>query len=121
MADEILVSIVDDEEDVRCATVALLRSSGIAARAYGSAEAFLASQDAASCGCLVTDVHMPGMDGLELMRRLRDRGSKTAVILITAYPSAQLRESAEALGAKGFFEKPVDASKLLSCVESCIG
>jgi FixJ family two-component response regulator len=115
-----VVSVIDDEEDVRSATAALLRSAGMEAHVYASAEEFLASTDFGACGCVVTDLHMPGMNGLDLVRRLRAEGCQVPVIVITAYGADQVRRSAESLGANGFFEKPVDADALLSCIEGCI-
>ncbi len=90
-----MISIVDDDEAVREATKGLIRSLGYGAATFGSAEEFLESDLVHSSSSLITDVHMPGMSGIELQYRLIADGHRLPVIFITAYPKAEVRARAE--------------------------
>lgn len=112
------VSIVDDDAEVRAATASLVRSIGLNARTFGSAEEFLASPGLEETDCLVVDVHMPGMSGLELQGALKPLGRSFPVIVMTGRASEDLRAQAIANGAAAFFEKPFDIEAFLACVEA---
>lgn len=111
-----MIAIIDDDDEVRSATENLIQSCGLETCSFDSAQAFLDSSAAAESECLITDVQMPGMSGMELSRTLLDRGIHVPTIFITAFPQERLRQQAESLGAVGFFSKPFDAGRLLKCV-----
>ena len=115
------ISIVDDDESVRTAMGRLVRSLGYRAHEFASAEAFLASPVLAETACLVTDIQMPGMSGLDLQDELRARGNALPVIFITAFPSDAVRVRTEAGGAAGLFVKPVDVQAMIACLEAELG
>ena len=89
----------------------LLRSHGVEMYAFETAEAFLALADEAAIGCLVTDLHMPGIGGIELLKRLRQRGVAYPIIVMSARESAQA--TAEAYGADAYLPKPFDGDELI--------
>jgi FixJ family two-component response regulator len=115
-----LISIVDDDESVRSAMSSLVRSLGFAAVAFASAEEFLASPRLTETSCVVVDVQMPGMSGLELQSELASRDRRMPVIFITAFPEDRIRRRAEAAGAAGFFGKPVDSQALIRCLDDVL-
>ncbi len=108
-----LISIVDDDESVRVAVSSLVRSLGFRACTFASAEAFLGSPELGETACLVSDVQMPGMGGLELQRVLVERQAGVPVIFITAFPEEPVRQRAESAGALGFLSKPFDGQTLI--------
>jgi len=112
-----LISIIDDDEALCSSLVDLLRSVGYRAEQHNSAEAFLASPNPSRVDCILADIHMPGMSGLDLLRRLHERGIMTPVILITALPDKHLDDEATALGAQCLLRKPFETNLLLDCVE----
>jgi FixJ family two-component response regulator len=116
-----MVSIVDDDESVRLAMEGLVRSLGFAAHTFRSAEDFLNSPRVDDTACLITDVQMPGMSGLELQSRLRARGSRMPIIFITAYPEHNTRRRAEAAGALAFLEKPSDSGIMAKFLNQALG
>lgn len=107
-----LVSIVDDDPFVRAATSSLVRSLGWEAREFASGPAFLASGMATHTQCLVCDVQMPAMDGIELLDRLLGQGIHVPTLFITALASARVRERVQASTALCLIEKPIDAREL---------
>jgi FixJ family two-component response regulator len=114
------IIIIDDDDEVRVATANLVRSYGLEAHGFSSAEAFLASPEVDLADCLVTDVQMPGMTGIELQAELNRRGCNLPTIFITAYPEKRLRRQAEAGGALCFLSKPFDATVLMECIDQAI-
>ncbi|MGY3617803.1 response regulator transcription factor [Bradyrhizobium sp. USDA 10063] len=110
------LAIVDDDEALCSALVDLMRSVGYRAEPYASAETFLASPNLFSLDCIVADIHMPGMSGLQLARSLQEGGITTPVILITALPDQRLDDEAMAVGAYGLFRKPFETSAFLDCI-----
>ena len=112
-----VVSIVDDDESVRAAMSSLVRSLGYEALVFASAEAFLASPRISDTSCLIVDIQMPGMSGLDLQSELQARRSAIPVIFITAFPEERIRRRAEAAGAVGFFGKPVDGHTIIKCLD----
>ncbi len=117
MADNQVVHVVDDDADVRQSLVFLLSTAGHAVRVYDSAIAFLDAADGAQEGCLVTDIRMPGMDGLELQRRLKAMGLGLPVIVITGHGDIQLAVEAMKAGAVDFIEKPFNDEALLGAID----
>ena len=111
-----LISIVDDDELLRGAVTDLIRSLGYRAAAFGSAEAFLRSRQLSRTACLIADINMPAMSGLELYRRLSSSGAVIPTILITAYPDDNIRKRALDAGVRCYIVKPFDESELLSCI-----
>ena len=111
-----LIAIVDDEECVREALVSLLRSEGFAAEAFESADTLFASGRLVDVACLVLDVRMPGIDGLQLQRGLVATGSRFPIVFITAHAGEAAREAALRLGAVDFLKKPFTDEALLEAV-----
>jgi len=111
-----LIAVVDDDESVRAAVHGVLRSAGLKARTFGSAEEFLRSGDQDQTACLITDMQMPGMSGLELLAELATAQHRIPVIFITAYGSPRLREQATRAGAVQFLDKPFDDEVLLETI-----
>jgi FixJ family two-component response regulator len=111
------ICIVDDDEGVRASIENYLRSAGVNVRTYGSAEGFLSSQDFGSTACLITDLHMPGMDGIALQEELMRQGQTFPVIIMTAFPTRDAEERSRKLGAIAFLSKPIDPDLLLDRVE----
>jgi two-component system response regulator FixJ len=113
MPHEATVFVVDDDEAVRESLSALLDASGFRTKAYQSAAAFLAGDLPAQKACLITDIRMPDMDGLELQIELKRRGSRLPVIVITGHGDVPLAVKAMKAGAIEFLEKPYDDQTLL--------
>jgi FixJ family two-component response regulator len=112
-----LVAIIDDDEALCLSLVDLMRSIGYRAEPHASAEAFLTSSNLFGLDCIVADVHMPGMGGLDLVRKLHEQGIMTPVIFITALPDKQLDEEAISVGAQSLLRKPFEIEALLDCLE----
>jgi FixJ family two-component response regulator len=113
MAEVPLISIVDDDALARDGIGALVESLGYNVITFTSAEHFLQSDVIAETTCLITDVQMPGLSGLELQEALKSQGYQTPVILITAYPNEKNRTRALDNGAVGFLSKPFDEETLI--------
>ena len=111
--DEHLVAIVDDDASVRQSARRLIRSLGYRAEAFGSAEEFLDSGQSTKTACLILDVRMPRVDGLELQRRLADGDPPIPIVFITARASDEEEQRALRAGAVAFLRKPVDKEALL--------
>lgn len=111
-----VVHLIDDDEDVRRSTSFLLGSAGLAVRVHESALRFLEELTDLQPGCIVTDVRMPGMDGLELQQRLKELGIGMPVIVMTGHADVPLAVQAMKAGAVDFIEKPFDDDVLLSSV-----
>jgi FixJ family two-component response regulator len=114
MLKDVLISIVDDNPSVCAGIWTLVRSFGFNAVTFGSAELFLQSGVVPATTCLITDLQMPGLSGLELQEELRSRGCQTPVIVITAYPDEKLRTRALNAGAVGFLIKPFNDEEPLN-------
>jgi len=108
--------VIDDELAVRQSTGALIRSMGLRARMYESAEAFLARGVGEPCDCVVCDIRMGPMSGLALLARLRKTGVLAPFIFVTAYAAPSLLEEAASKGALCVLEKPVDPAELASWI-----
>ena len=111
------VAIVDDDPQLCASLGDLMQAIGYRAKPFASAEAFLLSASLRSFNCIIADVHMPGMGGLNLVRELQVQDITTPVILITALPGEHLEREAISLGALCLLRKPFEISALLGCVE----
>ena len=120
MPEDIVVSIVDDDASVRRSTRRLLRSSGFRAEAFASAEEFLESKSAAKTACLILDLRMPGMTGLELQRRLNQNGNPVPIIFLSAHASEEDERSALSAGAVQFLRKPISKEALLNAIRAAL-
>ena len=119
-SDRPAVHVIDDDEAVRQSLAFLLGTAGIEVRTYESAVAFLKAAPAAEVGCVVTDVRMPEVSGIELLRRLKELGLEVPVILITGHGDVPLAVEAMKIGAADFLEKPFDDEVLLTSVRSAL-
>jgi FixJ family two-component response regulator len=115
-----LVAVIDDDDAFRTALVESLDSLGYVARAYASADEFVAGNGESTSDCIVTDIHMPGMSGIDLKLLLSARGSKTPVIMITARSDAGLEARALATGAICLLRKPFESRALSACLEKAL-
>jgi FixJ family two-component response regulator len=111
------IAVVDDDEAVRESTTDLLRAMGFIAKAFASADEFLKSNRIHLTSCLIADVQMPGMSGLELYGRLVASGHPIATILITAYPDEATRARALNAGITGYLTKPFSEKELVDCID----
>jgi two-component system, LuxR family, response regulator FixJ len=115
-----IVHVIDDDEAVRQSLQFLLRASGVSARTYESASAFLSTLPTVETGCIITDVRMPGISGIELLRRLGDMQIRMPVIVITGHGDVPLAVEAMKYGAVDFLEKPYEDELLLGSVRSAL-
>ncbi len=115
-----VVSIIDDDASVRIATNRLVRSLGYVAHTFSSADEFLRSSEINDTSCLIADVQMPGMSGVELQVFLRAQGRDLPVILITAFPEESVRTRALEAGAICFLTKPFDGPTLIKCLATAL-
>src|SRR5271154_5473216 len=115
-----MVAVVDDDDLMRTALVGLLKSAGLLAQAFASADEFLKSGNQHNTACLITDIRMPGMYGLELQAQLNADQCRIPTIFITAHGDAKMRMQAMRAGAVEFFAKPFDAEALIECVQAAM-
>jgi FixJ family two-component response regulator len=115
-----VISIVDDDESVREATKGLVRSLGYATVTFSSAEEYLRSDRVRDTSCLITDVQMPGMTGVELQDRLIASGKRTPVIFVTAFPEDNIRARVLEAGAFGYLSKPFNDECLIECLDEAL-
>jgi FixJ family two-component response regulator len=115
-----LISIIDDDESVRRTTIRLIESFGFRAAAFESAEKFLSSDHLNDASCLIVDVRMPGMNGLQLQSQLAATGSRIPIIFITAYDDKASRQRAMQAGAAAFLGKPFTDEELLQWIRSAL-
>ncbi len=120
MQDNRIVHIVDDDEAVRQSLAFLLSSTGLAVRLYDSATAFLAGLASVKGGCLITDMRMPDMTGLELLHQLRAKACGLPAIVITGHGDVALAVEAMKAGAVDFIEKPFDQEAILTAVKAAL-
>jgi FixJ family two-component response regulator len=114
MSDKFIVMIVDDDESVRRAARRLIKSFGFAVETFASAEDFLTSGRLPQTACLVLDVQMPGLNGLELQSRLISEGHQVPIVFITAFNDDNARDQALRAGAVGYLVKPFEEADLLN-------
>jgi len=115
------VAVVDDDESVRSAIFGALTSVGLHARLFGSAEEFLDSNLQSETACLISDLQLPGMSGLDLQTKVAEDGWRTPIIFITAYGDPKMRAQAMRAGAIEFLDKPFDDNFLLDTVRTIVG
>jgi FixJ family two-component response regulator len=115
-----IVMIVDDDESMRKAARRLIKSYGFAVDTFASANDFLASGRLDETACLVLDVHMPGLNGLQLQAHLVASGRQIPIVFITAFTDANARTQALTAGAVGYLIKPFDEADLLNCIHRAI-
>jgi FixJ family two-component response regulator len=116
-----MISIVDDDKSVRETTSSLVRSLGLNATAFASAEEFLLSDQLGDTACLITDVQMQGMSGVELQTQLLAQGCHMPIIFMTAFPEERIRKNVLNAGAIGFLSKPFDEECLIDCLDRALG
>jgi FixJ family two-component response regulator len=115
------IAIVDDDESFRHAMTSFVRSLGYAVLQFASAEAFLKSDCLRDLGCVISDVQMPGMSGIELQHKLIVEGHHLPIIFITAFPEMKARAQALAAGAICFLAKPFHDEELTTCLNKALG
>ena len=120
MAEHALVHVIDDDDAVRSSLEFLLRTAKIDVRTYESATAFLSQLKAGERGCIVTDVRMPEMSGIELLRRLKEMSIDLPVIVITGHGDVSLAVEAMKAGAIDFLEKPFEDERVLAAIGSAL-
>lgn len=121
MPSRILVHVIDDDEAARESLEFLLRSAQLSVSTYGSARAFLQIARSLSAGCVITDIRMPEINGIELLRKMREMESRLPVIVITGHADVPLAVEAMRMGAVDFLEKPYNDDVLLASVRSALG
>jgi FixJ family two-component response regulator len=115
-----LISVIDDDESMRLSLEGLVRSLGYEVEAFPSAEDFLAKDTAARSCCIISDIKMPGLSGIDMIGRLRADGITTPVILMTAFANETARARASRAGAVCFLGKPFEAQALIDCIDRAI-
>jgi FixJ family two-component response regulator len=118
---ETLISVVDDDESMRDSTKILLRSAGYQVATFESGELFLKSDTRSRTECLILDMSMPGMDGLELQSRMNILEAGVPIIFVTAHDDKRRRQLAINGGASDFFQKPFAASQFLAAISTALG
>jgi len=112
-----IIYIVDDDDSIRRAMKRLIRSVGMDVEVFASAQEFLDSKHRTHDACVIVDIKMPGMSGLELQEVLLARGFQLPVIFITGFDSPETRDQAKKAGAAGYFRKPIDDQALLDTIQ----
>jgi two-component system, LuxR family, response regulator FixJ len=120
MTDKTVIHVIDDDAAMRDSLAFLLDVNGFEAKVYDSATAFLSQAPIAQLACVVSDIRMPGMNGIELVRKLRGEGAACPVILITGHGDVALAVEAMKAGAADFIEKPFDDAVLLGAIRSAL-
>ena len=120
MSRDLEIAVIDDDQSFRMALVESLSSLGYGADGYASVEDYIGSTGGKSFDCVVTDIHMPGISGLDLMKRLAAGGSTTPVVLITARSDTNLEAKAAAAGAACLLRKPFEINDLIECIEGAV-
>jgi FixJ family two-component response regulator len=115
-----VISIIDDDPSIRAATDGLVRSLGYRAAAFASAEDYLQSDRLDETSCVISDVQMPGLSGVELQSLLIARGNHTPIIFMTAFPEERIRRRALEAGAIGFLSKPFDEERLIEHLQTAL-
>ena len=114
------IAIIDDDASFRVALVESLSSLGYETSEYASAEDYIRAIAGVSFDCVVTDIHVPGMSGLDLMKRLAAQGSTTPVVMITARSDSSLEAKVAAAGAVCLLRKPFEINDLIECIEEAV-
>ena len=120
MPRDLEIAVIDDDESFRVALVESLSSLGYRSDGYASGESYIRTAGDKSFDCIVTDIHMPGISGLDLVKRLAAVGSITPVVLITARSDTNLEAKAAAAGAACLLRKPFEINDLIKCIEGAL-
>jgi two-component system response regulator FixJ len=120
MSGELIVHVIDDDHAIRRALIMLAEASGYAAMAHASAEDFLRDLDPDQAGCVITDLKMPGLSGMDLLRTVQSRDGDLPVVLITGHGQVALAVAALKAGAADFIEKPFDGDAFLAAVRDAL-
>jgi FixJ family two-component response regulator len=120
LAEPFLISVVDDDASIRVALDDLLQSLGYDVQTFGSARQFLQSDRLSDSACVISDVTMPEMNGVELFEELQRQGNQTPFIFITAFPKESLARQALRAGAASFLIKPFKKDELVECIENAL-
>ena len=115
-----IISIIDDDESMRCALKSLVTSLGFKAYTFASAEQYLDSSYLDDTSCLITDLQMPGLNGVELQQSLLAQGRHIPIIFVTAFPEERMRARAMKAGALGFLSKPFESSALVELITKAV-
>jgi FixJ family two-component response regulator len=115
-----IIAIVDDDEPLREALGSVMKAAGFATNTFATAEEFLESTTQQETACLILDVRLPGMSGIELQQRLADADSTVPIIFVTAHGDASLRDLVMKSGAAGFLNKPVRSDALLREIQAAL-
>ena len=115
-----IISIIDDDESMRCAIKSLVTSLGFGAYTFASAQKFLQSPHLDHTSCVITDLQMPGLNGIELQKSLLAQGRHIPIIFVTAFPEERLRAHAMEAGALGFLSKPFESETLIKLIGKVI-
>jgi FixJ family two-component response regulator len=115
------IAVIDDEPGIRKGLSRLLRAADLAPRMYESAQAFLGDQDEQPPDCVVVDLQMPGLSGLEMQTLMKRDGSRTPIIVITAHDEPEVQRRCLALGAVAYLCKPLDGEELLDVIWKALG
>jgi FixJ family two-component response regulator len=116
-----IIAIVDDDQPLREALASVMKAAGFSTNTFASAEEYLDSSKRQDTTCLILDVRLPGMSGVELQRRLLDANSEVPIIFVTAHGDASLRDLVMKAGAASFLNKPVRSDTLLKEIRAAIG
>jgi FixJ family two-component response regulator len=120
VSDTPVISIIDDDDSIRAATEGLVKSLGFVALTFASAADFLGSPRLHDTSCVISDVQMPGMNGIELQRFLIASGKTIPIIFITAFPDERVRARAMEAGAVGFLSKPFKSSIMIQYIDDAL-
>lgn len=120
MPDVPVISIIDDDDSMRCAIKSLVTSLGLRVLTFRSAEEFLQSPRLDDTSCLITDLQMPGLSGIELQSLLVAQARHMPIILVTAFPEERMRNRAMQAGALGFLSKPFESQMLIKLIDKAI-
>src|SRR6266436_7954764 len=115
-----IISIIDDDESMRCALKSLVTSLGFKAYTFASAQQYLDSPRLDDTSCLISDLQMPGLNGIELQQSLLAQGRHIPIIFVTAFPEERMRARAIEAGALGFLGRPFDSSKLVELIDKAL-
>jgi len=115
-----IISIIDDDDSMRCAIKSLVTSLGLRVHTFRSAEEFLQSPCVDDTSCLITDLQMPGLSGIELQGLLVAQARHMPIILVTAFPEERMRNRAMQAGALGFLSKPFESQTLIKLIDKAI-
>ncbi|MBZ9605902.1 response regulator transcription factor [Phyllobacterium chamaecytisi] len=114
------IAVVEDDASLRAALENLIGAHGLDVHGFANAEAFLAQRDSVEIDCLITDVQMNGMGGVELFLTLRRSGDTMPTIFITAFEDERIHRQVMAAGATAYFKKPFDCEDVIECIEQCL-